>query len=103
MAITDKRVVKFSNEVVRPLAEQIRDLYYRCKDAQVQWFGGLNALTINDANEKLADAREVEGVSSLSGADLNNMMTTICNHVTAIEKTGVLDIVSKPCVRSVGV
>lgn len=97
--ITDKPVIKFSNEQVRPVAEDFRNLYYTCKAIQADWFNGINTDCPNDAEEILEDGRDAEGINQLSGADITNMITQVGAFVTAMEQSGVLDVISKPCVR----
>lgn len=97
--ITDPQAIRYCNEIVRPMCEMFRAVYYRDKSALNVWFGGgVNALFPNDASP-VQDGREIEGVSRLTGADVNNVMTQLVAFVTAMEQSGVLDVISKPCVR----
>lgn len=93
--ITDPQAIKFANEQVRPLAEDIRALLARLAAAETVWYGGLNTLNPNDAQELLDDGREAEGISRLTGADINSFMAV----ALAMKAASNPEIVAKPCVR----
>jgi hypothetical protein len=99
MAITNAEAIRFSNEVIRPMAEQIRALKAEVDAALVTWFGGVDDLFPNSPSEAVEDGRESEGVSRLTGADVNNLVTQLSVFKTQLEQAGVADVVSKPCVR----
>ena len=82
MAIEDPRAIKFSNEQVRPLAESFRALKARVDAALVTWYGGVNALFPNDSTA-LSDGREAEGVSRLTGADVNSLAGVLATFQSA--------------------
>jgi hypothetical protein len=63
------------------------------------WYGGMNALIPNSAQEALDDGRESEGVSRLTGADINSLIVQLAGIQTALNVGGVSDVISKPCVR----
>lgn len=92
--ITDPRIIKFVNEQVRPLCEEARALKARIASATTDWFAGLNALTPNDASA-VADNRDAEGASRLTGADVNSAVGNLISAHDAIND----QVVSKPCVR----
>jgi len=64
------------------------------------WFGGLNSVIGNSADDNLIDGRESEGVSRLTGADVANLMTQLIAFQTQLNQAGVSDVISKPCVRT---
>ena len=97
--ITSPEVIKFSNEQIRPLAEAMQALDYRVQAALVTWYATISADCPNDSSP-IADGREAEGVSRLTGSDVVNMVTQMAAYKTALELTGVPDVISKPCVRS---
>mgnify|MGYP006434468637 FL=1 len=70
MAITDPEIIRLSNETVRPLAEQVRNLglMLLAIDADVQ---RVLPSVPNDAAEVVDDGREDEGVPRLTGADVH--------------------------------
>lgn len=94
MAITNPQAIKFVNEQVRPLAEELRAVMARLTSAQTDWFGGINALFPNDSTA-VADNRDAEGVSRLTGQDINSLMSTAIAVLGASNTT----IIAKPCVR----
>jgi len=99
--INDARAIKFSNEVVRPFAEKLRDFKAEIDSAMVTWFGGTNSLFPNSADENLVDGRATSGISVLTGADVNNVIVQIAAIQTLLNQSGVADIISKPCTRSI--
>jgi hypothetical protein len=92
--ITDPQAVRFANEVVRPLSEEVRALVAKISAAQTTWFSGINAQFPNDPTP-LDDGRENEGVSRLTGADINSSMGVLI----AMAQASNSEIISKPCVR----
>ena len=93
--ITDPQAIRFTNEVIRPLCELLRALKANIDSATFAWNGGIAAMIPNDANEQLADGREAEGVSRLTGADIRAVVA-----ILGAVRTAVTDAtVSKPCVR----
>lgn len=96
--INNPEALKYVREIIRPLCERYRAEYYRDKSALTTWFGGVNTLIPNTA-DPIQDGRENEGVSRLTGADVNSVVTQFAAFVTAMEQSGVLDVISKPCVR----
>jgi hypothetical protein len=93
-AISDPRVIKFVNEQVRPLSEEARALKARIGSLTTDWFGGLNLVVLN-TTDLIADGRDAEGVSRLTGADVNSAVSNLIAAHDAIND----QIVSKPCVR----
>ena len=99
-AITDARVVLFSNEQTRPMAESFRALYYKCKDTKRKWDTEISALITGNVNgDTLTDGRLDVGASVLTKADIINMQTQVGAFITTMEQSGVLDVIEKPCVR----
>lgn len=92
--ITDPQAIRFTNETVRPLCEKLRALAAEIAAAQTIWFGGINALFPNDTTA-LADGRENEGVSRLTGANVNSAMGVLI----AVAGATNAEIIAKPCVR----
>ena len=98
--ITNAEVVKFVNESIRPLAEEMRALDLRVQAALVTWYGQITGECPNDSSQ-LADGRETEGVSRLTGADIVNLVTQFAAYKTQMDGSGVRSVVDKPCVRTV--
>ena len=97
--IDNAEAIRFVNEVVRPMAERLRDEFHRLSDAQLQWFGGINNLIANDGQEELADGREAEGISRLDGADIHLFMANALNVLAVLNGGGVMGVIAKPAVR----
>lgn len=97
-AITDPQIIKFVNEEVRPLAEKLRALMVEITDIETVWFSGLNGKTLNDSTP-LEDKRDAEGVSRLTGSDVNSLISV----AIAMRDAGNTQIISKPCVRALTV
>lgn len=94
MAITNPIAIKFVNEQIRPLAEQVRALVSEINSCQTDWFGGTNAMFPNDTSA-VDDKRDAEGIPRLTGADVNSVM----NVLIAMSGASNAQIVAKPCVR----
>lgn len=97
MAIENPEAIRFVNEQVRPSAEKIRGLKAEIDATMVAWFAGVDASIPNDAREVLADGREGEGVSRLTGADIHNFMARLASIQEGL--SGKETIIEKPCVR----
>jgi hypothetical protein len=96
--ITSVEAIRFVNEVVRPSAEKIRNFKAEIDSAIVTWWAGMNTLIPNNSSP-LADGRENDGVSRLTGADINSFMAQLLAAKTAWELSGVPQVIAKPCVR----
>jgi hypothetical protein len=96
--ITDPRVIKLTNEQVRPLAEQARAMRARIDSLTTDWFGGLNTLVPN-TTDLVADGRDAEGASRLTGADVNSLVGNLIAAHDALNA----QIIAKPCVRPLSV
>jgi hypothetical protein len=97
--IVDPRAIKFSNEVVRPISESMRLLKAQIDSATVRWFDGMNTL-IPNTSDTIVDGRTAEGINILVGTDINNSMVQMLAYQTQLNQTGVPQVISKPCVRS---
>jgi hypothetical protein len=97
--IVNPQAITWTNEVVRPLAEVMRSLKARTDAALVTWYAQISAVVPNDASP-LLDGRENDGVSRLTGADINSFVAQLAAYKTALEQAGVADVISKPCVRA---
>ena len=97
MAITDEQVIRFANEQVRPKCEEMRNLYYELKGLTTYWVDTMGPLIANDPAEMIEDGRE--SVTQLSGADVYAFIMEGAKFINAMEETGVLSAIQKPCVR----
>jgi len=93
----DAKIVKFSNEQVRPYCEKMRNMYYEFKSLAVYYSEELSGIIPDDSGDMLEDGRPE--VPQLSGADLRAFVQEASKFITAMEETGVLTAIQKPCVR----
>jgi len=98
MAITNPESIRFVNEQIRPLCEEVRALVARVGAMNTSWQAGLNVTFPNDSTA-VADNRDAEGVSRLTGADIQSAVGILLA-VTAASNS---QIISKPCVRAISV
>lgn len=104
MAITDPRAVQFSNEVVRPLSERLRQLKEDIERAKLRWTDEVAALVPNDAAQALDDGREAQGVSRLDGAEINAIAADLNAYATWFDaRTGMESRLAKASVRTLRV
>jgi hypothetical protein len=96
MPIDNPQAIKFVNEQVRPMAERLRAIKAEIDGMMVDWFNGMDALVTNDPTP-VADGREAEGVSRLTGADCVSLVVAAQAVQTALSTYAA--IVAKPCVR----
>lgn len=95
--ITNPQAINFVNEQVRPLCEELRALKVKFDALAPVWYGGINSLITNSAQDTIEDGRELEGVSRLTGADIHNAV----GQFLAITPNS--ESIAKPCVRSIQV
>lgn len=97
--IVNPEAIRFVNEVVRPLCEEARGLKVRLGAMKTAWFGGINNLVGNGANDNIADGREGEGVSRLTAADITNAVSQLLKTAPGEAQEWNPEIIQKPCVR----
>jgi len=95
MAITNPEAIRFVNEQIRPLCERVRALNAEINAMNTLWSSGLNA-SFPNTTEVLTDNRVNEGVSILTGANINQAVGTLI----AMEFASNDEIIAKPCVRA---
>ena len=98
MAITDPEAIKFVNEYIRPMCENVRYMGARGADFANKW-AQISALFPNDALETVEDGRENQGVSRLTGADINAVAGAFTLLLSEISGAAAQAVISKPCVR----
>lgn len=94
--ITDAEAIKFVNEYIRPMCENIRYMKARGDDFALKW-AQLSGSFPNDTSA-VADGREAEGISRLTGADIN-AVATVFNTLLGDIDTAAETVIAKPCVR----
>lgn len=99
MAITDTVAIRYSNEVVRPMAEKLRNLKAEIDSHMLQWHGGIGAIFTAGMAESVDDDREAEGVSRLIGNDIVGLINQISAIQTLLDGVGVMNVIVKPCVN----
>ena len=101
--ITNPEAIQWTNEVVRPLAELMRSLDYRIQSALTTWYASISSNVPVDAEAILQDGRAAEGVSRLTGNDINLFVAQLAAYKTAMDVAGVRNVISKPTVRALTV
>jgi hypothetical protein len=96
MSIDNPEIVRLTNEVVRPLAEQTRDLIIKLSIIQER-IDRLMPLIPNDTSVIL-DGREAEGVSRLTGQDIYGILA-IRNQIVSLITPEASALIHKACVR----
>lgn len=96
MAVTNEVAIAFCNNEIRPICELARKFAAQVTNMETSWFAGLNTLIPNDAQELIADGRDVEeGVTPITGADVHSVMGIII----AMRNAQNTEILEKPTVR----
>lgn len=97
MAITDPNAIRFINEQIRPLCEQLRAFALRADACEIAW----NVLQFDniviDDGSPIDDKRENDGVSRLTGSEVVAAFKNFLEVRNAIQR----QVVEKPCVRAV--
>lgn len=88
--------IKFMNEAVRPVAEQLRALAAELDSLDVRW-AAIQA-QFPDTTDVMDDGREAEGVSRLSGRDVRDLMYAV-GLVKGTLASIAAATLEKPCVR----
>ena len=94
--VVNPEALRFVNEQIRPLCESLRGIKVQMASMKVLWDDHIEALIPNDAS-LIADGREAEGVSRLTGADVNNARNAMAALIPGISDT----VIGKPCVRPI--
>ena len=96
MSITGPEEIKFVNEYIRPMCENIRFMKARGDDFALKW-AGISGGFPNDTSV-VEDGRDAEGISRLTGADIN-AVATVFNTLLGDIDTSAEAVIAKPCVR----
>lgn len=96
--ISNPENIRFVNEVVRPLCEDVRALQVRLNAMRTQWYGGQNT-AFGNAGDTVDDNREAEGVSRLTAGDVTGAVAQLIQTATGEANAWNAEIIQKPCVR----
>ena len=94
--ITDAEAIKFVNEYIRPMCENIRYMKARGDDFALKW-AQVSSDFPNDSSP-VEDGRESEGISRLTGADIQAVAFVFNSLLGNIDATATA-VIAKPCVR----
>jgi len=82
--LTDAEVVKFSNERIHPIADELAQLYFRAKAIQAEYqAAGLEKKFVD--GEVLADGSATDGRHPILGQDVKAVMSLIDAYVVDFE------------------
>lgn len=102
--INDPQAIRFVNEQVRPLCEEIRALKARLDAMRAEYDGNIGQFFFQRGSDEIADGREAEGVSRLIGNDVLAFVDLAPYQLKAFfDAIGVMPIFIKPCVRPIEV
>lgn len=99
--ITDPAATGFSNDVVRRVAEALRNTYASCKATVAHWNAtGMSSKITNTADE-IEDGAATDGRNVITGSDATSIITRCMELITDYEAAGnaKLNTVEKPSVR----
>ncbi len=83
--ITDPQAIKFSNETIRPAADQLAQLYANARTVVDQWNAlGISALFPNDSTV-VVDGSATDGRHAITGQDATNIIVRLTEFVTDYE------------------
>lgn len=90
--ITDASAIKFSNEVIRPAADRIIQLYWFAKNAQQQFTAKSLSSVIPNDSSPVSDNATVDGRTPITGFDINVVLSWLGTFVTTAEATTNLEL-----------
>ena len=99
MAITNPGVIVFCNEDIRPLAEKLRALKAIAVSINDEWDSVHAGNTPDSPSEYLEDGRESEGVTQVTGEEINDIMGLSATIETALSTPANESLLSKFSVR----
>jgi len=87
---------KYLSEVIRPIAEKMRNLDYEIQAALVEW----GKVRVKNDVTKYNDGRIDQGIPAVTGAEITNVVTQMQAYKALMEKVGVRDVIAKPTVQA---
>ena len=100
--LVNAQVNKYVNEDVRTLCETVRALKARLDSSLLRWYQ-ISDVVPNDTTLIVDPAREGEGLTPLTGADIHSVMYNLTVIQNTLDAGGVASVIEKPCVRSLEV
>lgn len=101
--INDPEAIAFVNNYIRPIAETLRDLDAVTRDAAAIWTDNDMQAHFTNGPDTVEDGRGAEGVSRLTAADVNALVSEVSEIVAQFAVAGAMDAIRKPCVRVLNV
>lgn len=96
--ITNRQVIAASNELLRPMAERLRDLNVLIDDFVLNYNNVVSPALSGNANaDVIVDGRD--GIAAITKADYVNFVTQCQTIQTQFNGVGVMDVLTKPVVR----
>lgn len=93
--MSDPVVVKFCNEVARPLSDRRCQLYVMARAAVVQWKSkGVADLVAADVKSVVADGSVLDGRTPLTGEDVQVVMAAVSAWVDAMDANGQAELLA---------
>lgn len=91
---TDKQIITFANERVRPLADAIEQLYLKATAFQAAYAAGGLATLITSAGaaNTIADGSDSDGRKRITGTHIINFKACVDQLVTALGTTAVTGV-----------
>ena len=98
--ITDPQVIKFCNEVVRPLADKLIGVDAVITAETITWVAEVAPSLASAADADIVDdGASEDGRTPLTKADIINFVTQLAALTTLWSAAGVRDVISKPHVN----
>lgn len=97
--VTDSEAITISNEIVRPVAEDLRAVYYKMLSIKNQYSGRLNTL-FPASGGNIIDGRD--GITPITADDVRKILLFANTYIAAYENEGIAAM-TKPCVRQIQV
>jgi len=97
--ITNPEAIKFCNEYLRPISEQVRKLKAQIDDLLIKWNSGVGTIIGTSVDDNIDDGRDAEGISRLTAADVVAVGLQLIAIQTQLDVTGVMEKITLPCVR----
>lgn len=93
--ISDATIIKFSNENIRTVADQIARTYYAARQAIDIW--NTDVITIPNDTSIVNDGSPNDGRTSIAGQDVNSLLSLMQTYLALLENNNkaVLDLVLK--------